>query len=148
MRKKTLFEWDYTNNEYIKVFFYLCIGGSAAVLEWILFYFLYLAYRAFFPTVGGTIQILTATATAFALATIYHYILGNIFVFESGRRYDKRVELSLVFLVSSMGLLWNLLLMWFLTMPSLGNLPPLPAKILSSAIVTAWNYLTRKQWIF
>lgn len=148
MKRKTLFGKDYTDKEYIKVFFYLLIGGSAAVLEWILFYFLYRAYGVLLQDVGPTEPILAATATAFSISTVYHYVLGNIFVFESGRRYGRRAEISLVFLVSGMGLLWNLLLMWLFTSQQVLALAPVPAKMLASAVVTVWNYLSRKKWIF
>ena len=75
-----------------------------------------------------------------------HYVLGNIFVFNSGARYERKKELSLVFLVSTIGLLFNLLLMGlfvgFLTWNAM------VAKVAASAIVVVWNYLSRKKWIF
>lgn len=95
-----------------------------------------------------TQNVLVATTLAFAFSTLYHYILCNVFVFDSGSRYQRGAEISLVFLVSVIGLGWNLLLMWIFTSPSILGLPPLPAKIMASAIVTVWNYLSRKKWIF
>ena len=94
-----------------------------------------------------TQNVLAATTLAFAISTLYHYILCNVFVFDSGSRYQRGAEISLVFLVSVIGLGWNLLLMWIFTSPSILGLPPLPAKIMASAIVTVWNYLSRKKWI-
>lgn len=144
MGKKVIFGKDYSENEYAKIFFYLCIGGSAAIAEWIMFYFFDGFYAAFFD--NSALRISVSTATAFSLATVYHYILGNILVFESGRRYDRKKELTLVFVVSIIGLLWNLLLMWIFT--SGLSIEPVPAKIIASAVVTVWNYLSRKKWIF
>ena len=109
MSKKVIFGKDYSTNEYAKIFFYLCIGGSAAIAEWLMFYFFNGFYTSFFD--NSALRISVSTATAFSLATVYHYILGNIFVFESGRRYERKKELTLVFVVSIIGLLWNLLLM-------------------------------------
>ena len=41
MKRKQIFGFDYTHNEYMKIFMYLLVGGSAALLEWSLFlYFL------------------------------------------------------------------------------------------------------------
>ena len=85
MSKKVIFGKDYSTNEYAKIFFYLCIGGSAAIAEWLMFYFFDGFYTSFFD--NSALRISVSTATAFSLATVYHYILGNIFVFESGRRY-------------------------------------------------------------
>lgn len=108
----------------------------------------------FQAAVGGscfsvqTQTVLTATTMAFALSTLYHYILCNRFVFDSGSRYQRGTEVSLVFVVSAMGLGWNLLLMWLFTSPAFLGLNPMISKIMASAIVTVWNYVSRKKWIF
>jgi putative flippase GtrA len=145
MRKKILFGVDYTNNEFIKVILYLFVGGTAALVEWGLF-FLFFYYLL--VGLGLSVDTLTmvATALAFGLSTLYHYFWGNILVFDSGSKYDKRKELSLVFLVSIMGLVFNLVLMYIFV----GVLAwqPMFAKVLTSCIVVVWNYLSRKKWIF
>ena len=145
MRKKILFGIDYTNNEFIKVVLYLFVGGTAALVEWGLFY---LFFYYLLSGLGLSVDTLTmvATALAFGLSTLYHYFLGNILVFDSGSKYDKSKELSLVFLVSIMGLVFNLVLMYIFV----GVLAwqPMFAKVLTSCIVVVWNYLSRKKWIF
>ena len=145
MRKKILFGVDYTNNEFIKVILYLFVGGTAALVEWGLF-FLFFYYLL--AGLGLSVDTLTmvATALAFGLSTLYHYFLGNILVFDSGSKYDKSKELSLVFFVSIMGLVFNLILMYIFV----GVLAwqPMFAKVLTSCIVVVWNYLSRKKWIF
>ena len=145
MRKKILFGVDYTNNEFIKVILYLFVGGTAALVEWGLFY---LFFYYLLVGLGLNVDTLTmvATALAFGLSTLYHYFLGNILVFDSGSKYDKSKELSLVFLVSIMGLLFNLVLMYIFV--GLLALQPMFAKVLTSCIVVVWNYLSRKKWIF
>lgn len=148
MKQKKVFGFDYTNNEYMKIFMYLLVGGSAALLEWGLFFvfFSMLMHIGLFPI--QTQNVLTATTLAFGTSTLYHYFLCNRFVFDSGSRYHKSTEVSLVFLVSAIGLGWNLLLMWIFTSPVLLGLNPMLSKIMASAIVTVWNYLSRKKWIF
>jgi putative flippase GtrA len=148
MKEKKIFGFDYTNNEYMKLFFYLMVGGSAALLEWGLFYVYFqgLTSMQFFTV--QTQNVLAATTLAFACSTLYHYFLCNVFVFDSGSRYKRGAELSLVFIVSSIGLGWNLLLMYFFTSPNFFGLNPMISKIMASAIVTVWNYLSRKKWIF
>ena len=145
MRKKILFGVDYTNNEFIKVILYLFVGGTAALVEWGLFY---LFFYYLLVGLGLSVDTLTmvATALAFGLSTLYHYFLGNILVFDSGSKYDKSKELSLVFLVSIMGLLFNLVLMYIFV--GLLAWQPMFAKVLTSCIVVVWNYLSRKKWIF
>ena len=145
MRKKILFGVDYTNNEFIKVILYLIVGGTAALVEWGLFY---LFFYYLLVGLGLSVDTLTmvATALAFGLSTLYHYFLGNILVFDSGSKYDKSKELSLVFLVSIMGLVFNLVLMYVFV--GLLAWQPMLAKVITSCIVVVWNYLSRKKWIF
>ena len=145
MRKKILFGIDYTNNEFVKIILYLFVGGTAALVEWGLFY---LFFYYLLVGLGLSVDILTmvATALAFGLSTLYHYFLGNILVFDSGSKYDKSKELSLVFLVSIMGLVFNLVLMYVFV--GLLAWQPMLAKVITSCIVVVWNYLSRKKWIF
>ena len=145
MRKKIIFGIDYTDNEFIKVILYLFVGGTAALVEWGLFY---LFFYYLLAGLGLSVDALTLVATtlAFCLSTLYHYFLGNVLVFDSGSKYNKSKELSLVFLVSIMGLAFNLMFMyafvgWF-------NWNPMVAKVVTSCIVVVWNYLSRKKWIF
>ena len=145
MRKKVLFGIDYTNNEFVKVILYLFVGGTAALVEWGLFY---LFFYYLVAGLGLSVDTLTmvATALAFGLSTLYHYFLGNVLVFDSGSKYDKSKELSLVFLVSIMGLVFNLVLMYVFV--GLLAWQPMLAKVITSCIVVVWNYLSRKKWIF
>ena len=145
MRKKILFGIDYTDNELIKIILYLFVGGTAALVEWGLFYLFFYHLLAGF---GLNLDALTlvATALAFGLSTLYHYFLGNILVFDSGSKYNRGKELSLVFLVSIMGLGFNLMFMYVFV--GLLNWQPMLAKVVTSCIVVVWNYLSRKKWIF
>ncbi len=145
MRRKVLFGIDYTDSELIKVLLYLFVGGTAALVEWALFY-IFIHYLLDGLGMSLTALTMTATALAFCLSTLYHYFLGNVLVFDSGSRYDKGKELSLVFLVSMMGLGFNLLLMYAFV--SLLGWQPMLSKVLTSCIVVVWNYLSRKKWIF
>lgn len=148
MQKKTLFGFDYTNNEYMKLLMYLMVGGSAALLEWGLFYLYHRGFTSYQVFSVPTWNILAATTLAFMCSTLYHYVLCNIFVFDSGSRYKRGAELSLVFVVSSIGLGWNLVLMYIFTSPDIFSLNPMLSKVMASAIVTVWNYLSRRKWIF
>ncbi len=145
MRKKVLFGVDYTDSELIKLLLYLFVGGTAALVEWVLFY-IFITYVLSGLGLGLTAITMLATALAFGLSTLYHYFLGNILVFDSGSRYKRGTELGLVFLVSIMGLGFNLLLMYIFV--SLLGWLPMPSKVLTSCIVVVWNYLSRKKWIF
>lgn len=145
MRRKVLFGYDYTDNEYIKVLLYLFVGGTAALVEWGLFY-VFITYVLNGIGLSLTAMTVLGTCVAFCLSTLYHYFLGNILVFNSGSKYKRGKELSLVFLVSIMGLVFNLLFMYIFV--SLIGWNPMASKVLTSCIVVVWNYLSRKKWIF
>lgn len=148
MKEKKIFGYEYTNNEYIKIIMYLFVGGSAALFEWAMFYLFFTGFTELSLFRLQTETVLVSTTLAFGVSTMYNYILCNIFVFDSGSRYKRGKELTLVFLVSSIGLGWNLALMWVFTSQALLGLNPMMSKIMASAIVTVWNYLSRKKWIF
>lgn len=145
MRKKELFGIDYTDNEFMKIILYLFVGGTAALVEWGLFYVLFYFVLVWLG-LGLEVLTLLATTLAFCLSTLYHYVLGNVLVFDSGSRYDKGKELSLVFLVSVIGLLFNLALMYVFV--AIFAWQPMFSKVVTSCIVVVWNYLSRKKWIF
>lgn len=145
MKRKVLFGVDYTNNELIKVILYLFVGGTAALVEWSLFYALFYYVLAGLG-LGVDALTLAATTLAFCFSTLYHYFLGNVLVFDSGSKYNKGKELSLVFLVSVMGLVFNLMFMYVFV--GLLHWQPMIAKVITSCLVVVWNYLSRKRWIF
>lgn len=145
MKRKVLFGYDYTDNEYIKILLYLFVGGTAALVEWGLFY-VFITYVLNGIGLSLTAMTMLGTCMAFCLSTLYHYFLGNILVFNSGSKYKRGKELSLVFLVSIMGLAFNLLFMYIFV--SLMGWNPMASKVLTSCIVVVWNYLSRKKWIF
>lgn len=145
MKRKVLFGYDYTDNEYIKVLLYLFVGGTAALVEWGLFY-IFITFVLNGIGLSLTSVTMLGTCMAFCLSTLYHYFLGNVLVFDSGSKYKRGKELSLVFLVSIMGLAFNLLFMYIFV--SLMGWNPMASKVLTSCIVVVWNYLSRKKWIF
>ena len=83
MRRKILFGVDYTDSELIKLLLYLFVGGTAALVEWALFY---LFFHYLLSGLSLTLLTMLATALSFCLATLYHYFLGNVLVFDSGRQ--------------------------------------------------------------
>ena len=126
-----------SENERVRILCYLVIGGTAALFEWALVYL-------FAVRLG--LNYLLSTGLAYLCSTVCHYIATNCFVFDSGVRYSRKKESFLVLIVSTLGLLLNLLLMR-LFVGALGG-SVMPSKILASALVTIWNYLSRKKWIY
>ena len=122
---------------------YFFVGGVAAVVEWIMFFLF-----------ANVLQIhyFVSTVRAFIFSTSANWILGRITTFKDNVSYkDKKAkEAVLVFAVSAIGLLFNLVLMYlFVTVMGFDS----PAgntlsKIAATGIVFIWNFLIRKLVIY
>jgi putative flippase GtrA len=115
---------------------YVAVGGTAALVEWGSF------YLCNYPL---GLHYLLSVALAFILATGVNYLLSILFVFTRGR-YSARLEALLVYFVSAVGLLLNMLLMWALH--GLLDINAMIAKVIATGIVLIWNFTSRKVFIF
>lgn len=120
----------------IQLIKYVGVGGSAALVEWTSFGLLIKTAH---------LHYLPAVVVSFLGATAVNYTLSTRFVFVRGR-HSTHKELFLLYLVSAIGLLINLLLMSLFV----GRLsfPAMPAKIAATGIVFFWNFGSRKLWVF
>lgn len=122
---------------------YFFVGGCAAIVEWVMFFL--------FDTVIG-IPYLIATILAFLVSTTANWLIGRATTFKENDTYkDKRgAEAVLVFGVSAMGLVFNLLLMYlFVNVMGLNtSLLKTGSKIMATGIVFIWNFLVRKLVIY
>jgi putative flippase GtrA len=120
----------------IQLIKYIGVGGTAALIEW----------TGFAILIGpARFHYLVAVTVSFITATAINYILSARFVFVRGR-HPAHKELMLLYLVSAIGLVMNLLLMTFFV--GLLKFSAMPAKIASTGIVFIWNFSSRKIWVF
>jgi putative flippase GtrA len=119
-----------------QLFKYFFVGATAALIDW-LFYWILVNY--------GAVHYLLAAVISFNIATLVNYLLSVKWVFNSGR-YSKYIEISLVFLVSLLGLLFNELFLYLFK--EIFNLHFMISKVAATGIVFFWNYLSRKKLIF
>jgi putative flippase GtrA len=125
-----------TKRSSIQLVKYVGVGGSAALVEW----------SSFALLIGpAQLHYLTAVTLSFLTATAVNYVLSARFVFVRGR-HPAHKELFLLYLVSAIGLVLNLLFMSFFV----GHLSihAMPAKIASTGMVFFWNFGSRKLWVF
>lgn len=83
---------------------------------------------------------------SFVLATLVNYFLSIRHVFESGVRFARHHEISLVFMVSAVGLVINQLVLW-LSIEQF-SIDLLVSKLFATGIVFFWNYGARSKYIF
>ena len=132
------------NKANIKQFIsYFFVSGVAAIVEWVMFFIF-----------ANVLQInyFVSTVIAFIFSTTANWILGRITTFKDNNTYkDKKAkEAFLVFVVSAIGLLFNLILMYlFVTVMGFdSSLGKTLSKIAATGIVFIWNFLIRKLVIY
>ena len=132
------------NKANIKQFIsYFFVGGVAAIVELVMFFIF-----------ANVLQInyFVSTVIAFIFSTTANWILGRITTFKDNNTYkDKKAkEAFLVFIVSAIGLLFNLILMYlFVTVMGFdSSLGKTLSKIAATGIVFIWNFLIRKLVIY
>ena len=119
------------------LFGYLIVGGLATIVEWVGFWL-------FSEKIG--IAYLLATTFAFAVSTFANWLFGRLLVFRGTQSQSLLREILSVYLASIVGLLLNLLIMFVLV--QLLTVGRMPAKIIATILVFAYNYLIRKLVIY
>ena len=92
-----------------------------------------------------SLNYLIATAFSFLVASGVNYLLSVRWIFVAGK-YRKSLELSLFMITSLLGLAVNQLAMWALV--DRIQLDYRVAKLFSIALVTIWNYFSKKRLVF
>jgi putative flippase GtrA len=115
---------------------YAVVGSIGALSDWLIFaFFLYVV----------ELNYLLAGTISFVIATLINYVLSLLWVFEGGR-HSRHKEVTLIYLVSAVGLLINLLALYLLY-EGLG-LHVFVAKVLASLSAFVWNFGARYLWVF
>lgn len=116
---------------------YFVVGGLAAAIDIGLF-MLFAEYLG--------MPYLRVAAASFVVATLANYWLSIRFVFVSGQRFRRRLEVALVFAVSLAGLALNATILWICVETWQFGL--LFAKLTATGFVFFWNFLARRILIF
>ncbi len=113
---------------------YTGAGGVAALTEWTIFYGLFLL----------GVNYIICVIIAFTVATGVNYRLSK-YIFVGGK-FTRNKEIMLIYFISGIGLLLNLVLMWFFYVKL--EIFSLLAKIMATGVVFFWNFIGRKYWVF
>jgi len=116
---------------------YFFVGGAAAAVDIGLF--------SLFANHLG-LPWLPVSICTFLCATLVNYLLSIRFVFESGIRHKKHVEVLGVFAISTLALLVNQVVL-YIAIEQLGwHL--IFSKVVATGAVFFWNYFGRSKLIF
>ncbi len=116
---------------------YFFVGGTAAVVDWAIFWVCAVQLNWNYLVVGGG---------GFVLAAGVNYVLCIRFVYESGQRFSQRGELFGVYLVSGIGLLIHEIIL-HLAVQNL-DLHLMLCKIFATGMVFFWNFGMRNFYLF
>jgi putative flippase GtrA len=121
----------------MRILRYFLVGGTAAAVDIGLF--------ALFANYLGFAWLPVSICT-FILATLVNYALSIRFVFESGVRHQKHVEIMGVFAISTLALLVNQIVLYIAIEQFGWHL--IFAKVVATGAVFFWNYFGRSKLIF
>lgn len=124
-------------NHLFPIFLYFFVGLGATIVEWTCFYI-------FYSLVEVHYQI--ATIFAIVISTFSNWALGRIFLFRNEKKTNLMGEIGKIYFVSIIGLLFNILLMWFFVEKIMLN--EMVSKVLATCVVFIYNYLIRKLYIY
>jgi len=124
---------DPTDNILIQLFRYVFVGGTAFVVD---FFFLY-----FFSDICGIYYLISAVFS-FIISVLVNYVMSTRWVFNQDNIENKVVEFNLFMLISTIGLVFTEILLYFFT--DICGMHYLISKIISAVIVLFWNFLARR----
>ena len=122
----------------MKIARYFVVGGASAAIDFALF--------AILVWLIGRSNWFAAAEASFVAATAFNYALSIRMVFSSGVRFSRKQEVTLVFLVSAVGLAVNQTAIWFFYQLAGWNI--WIAKCLATGTAFLWNFTARNSFIF
>ena len=124
---------DKNENLFIQIFKFIIVGGIATVIDWLVYYVLY-KFLNINPLLGNIL--------AFSVSVIYNYIASVKWVFNVNESKSKKRMFVEFIVLSVIGLLLTELLLW-IGINKLG-MHAMTTKIIATAIVMVFNFITRK----
>lgn len=120
-----------TENLLIQIFKFVIVGGIATLIDFILLF-------VFKEVVH--LQVIISNTLSFCISLIYNYIASVRWVFDVNRDKDPKKNFLIFLIFSIIGLAINDLIMYLL----INKLSTFISKIIATAIVMVFNFITRK----
>ena len=121
-----------TRDRFMEIVRFCIVGGASFLLD----YSLLFALTEYFG-----IYYLYSSAISFVVSVVFNYFLCVKYVFKGAGRQTTR-QAIIFFVTGIIGLGLNQLCMWFFV--AVANFHYMLAKIFATAIVTIWNYFTKR----
>lgn len=120
----------------LQIFKFIMVGGLAFVIDYLT---LILCKEVF------NLNVLVSAAIAFTVSVIFNYILSIKWVFDVDKSKSEKKNFIIFIVFSIIGLLLTELIMWIGT--DILKVNYLLVKIIATAIVMVFNFITRKLFL-
>ncbi|MBQ7453459.1 MAG: GtrA family protein [Selenomonadaceae bacterium] len=121
-----------TRERFSELVRFCIVGGLSFLVDYSLLYVL---------TEYCGIYYLYSSAISFGVSVVFNYWLCVTYVFKDAGKQTKR-QAAIFLITGIMGLALNQLCMWFFV--AVVSFHYMLAKIFATAIVTVWNYFTKR----
>ncbi len=118
---------------FLQIFKFTVVGGIAFIIDYLS---LIICKEVF------KFNLLISAAIAFVISVVFNYILSIKWVFDVDESKSKKNNFIIFILFSIMGLIITEIIMWFGT--DILSINYLIIKIIATAIVMVFNFITRK----
>lgn len=122
-----------TRERMLEIIRFCFVGGVSFLIDYSLLYAL---------TEFAGVYYLYSSAISFSVTVVFNYWLCVIYVFKGAAKQTARRAI-IFFVTGVIGLGINQLCMWFFV--AIAGLHYMIAKIGATAIVTIWNYITKRK---
>lgn len=120
----------------IQIFKFVIVGVMATLIDFILLY----VFKEFLHA-----SILVSNTISFIVSTLYNYVASVKWVFDINSNKDPKRNFVIFITFSIIGLFINNSIMWVTT--NIFAIYYLLSKVLATAIVMAFNFVTRKLFL-
>ena len=122
-----------TRERFLEIIRFCFVGGVSFLMDYFLLYAL---------TEWAGFYYLYSSAISFSITVVFNYWLCVIYVFKGAKKQTTR-QAIIFFGTGVIGLGLNQLCMWFFV--DVMRVHYMLAKIFATAIVTIWNYVTKRK---
>ncbi len=121
------------NKLLMQIIKFVIVGGIATVIDYIIFFILHELLD---------INTIVSNIISFTVSVIYNYIASVKWVFEVDKNKDKKQQFIIFIIFSVIGLLLNTGIVYLCT--DILKIYSLIGKVIATAIVMVFNFITRK----
>ena len=122
-----------THERIMEIIRFCLVGGLSFLLDYSILFAL---------TEYAGVYYLYSSAISFSISVVFNYWLCVVYVFKDAQKQTKK-QAIIFFSTGVIGLGLNQFCMWFFV--AVAGIHYMLAKIFATAIVTIWNYVTKRK---